>query len=247
MLRNNKHHNCHLQFAWNKYGEKAFKFEIVKECKSLEELNESEISLIKTGGDLYNLAPGGNAFIHDIKTKKAIGEANKKPVVGMNIKTGEVKEYASAADAKVDGFDDKCVRKCATGFISKTKQGSPKSISHRGWVWISKEEFSLEKLQEKREESKRAKIRKERPIIGMNVFTNEIITFRSCSEASKNGFGATNVYRACREFSVVHKGFVWAFVDIEDPQSLLKDKKAYVLSKVRTGPKSWQYKDEHRS
>lgn len=31
-LRNNKHHNLHLQNAWNKYGEKSFKFEILEEC-----------------------------------------------------------------------------------------------------------------------------------------------------------------------------------------------------------------------
>ena len=30
-LRNNKHHSQHLQRAWNKYGEKAFEFQIVEE------------------------------------------------------------------------------------------------------------------------------------------------------------------------------------------------------------------------
>lgn len=33
-LRNNKHDNQHLQFAWNKYGESNFKFEILEECLS---------------------------------------------------------------------------------------------------------------------------------------------------------------------------------------------------------------------
>lgn len=31
-LRNNKHDNRHLQNAWNLYGEKIFKFEILKFC-----------------------------------------------------------------------------------------------------------------------------------------------------------------------------------------------------------------------
>lgn len=32
-LRSNKHDNAYLQNAWNKYGEKAFEFEILEECE----------------------------------------------------------------------------------------------------------------------------------------------------------------------------------------------------------------------
>lgn len=32
-LKNNRHGNIHLQRAWNKYGKKAFKFELIEECK----------------------------------------------------------------------------------------------------------------------------------------------------------------------------------------------------------------------
>ena len=41
ILRKNKHHNCYLQRAWNKYGENNFKFEIV-ECCELEKITERE-------------------------------------------------------------------------------------------------------------------------------------------------------------------------------------------------------------
>lgn len=40
-LRNNRHHNKHLQFAWFKYGEDVFTFEIIEECP-IESLNEKE-------------------------------------------------------------------------------------------------------------------------------------------------------------------------------------------------------------
>lgn len=240
-LRKNKHDNRHLQAAWNKYGEHAFKFEIVKEFNSLEELNQAEIDLIKNGSDLYNLTEGGNGFNHRNGSKKAIGEANKKPIVGMCIKTGEIREYESAADTTKDGFIQACVRKCVLGFISKRKDGTTfESISHKGWVWMSKLEFSLEFLKNKCDIAKLAKVRKERSVIGMNVFTKEIRQFKSASEAGRNGFNSTNVYRSSGIFSAVHKGFVWVFSDIESPQSLLEEKCSYVLSKIRTGPKSWQ-------
>ncbi len=239
-LRKGRHHNRYLQAAWNKYGEKKFRFEIIREVNTLDELNREEMLLIEKGSDLYNLAPGGNASEHDIKAKTAISKSNKKPIIGMNVRSGEVKEYASAADAKTDGFNEKCIRKCVLGFVSSRKDGTTfESVSHKGWVWSSKEEFDLKKLQEKAEKAKIAKVRLERAVIGMNVFTKEIKTFRSASEAGRNGFNMTTVHKSCNIFSAIHKGFVWVYADIVDPQSLLREKSKFVTSKVRTGPKSW--------
>ncbi len=239
-LRKGRHHNRYLQAAWNKYGEKAFEFQIIKEFSSLEELNEAEVELIKNGSNLYNLADGGNAFVHSYKAKKSIGTSNKIPIVGMSIKTGEVKEYASATDTGAHGFDYKCIRKCVLGFISKRKDGATsKSMSHKGWVWMSKEEATLEKLKIKCDIAKRGKVRNERPVIAMNVFDKQIKRFKSASEASRNGFNLSNVFRACNIFSSIHRSFVWSYADIDSPQSLLEEKRSYVISRVRTGPKSW--------
>lgn len=245
-LRKGNHGNRYLQSAWNKYGEKAFKLEIIKECNSLEELNASEIELIQKGTDLYNLAAGGNSFIHDIKSKNTIGKSNKKPIVGMNIKTGDIKEYDSAADTKIDGFNEKCVRKCVLGFVSSRKDGTTfESISHKGWVWIPKEKDFLKKLQERKEKAKRAKIRLERPVIGMNIFTKEIKRFISASEAGRNGFNGQIVCRACNVINSIHRGFVWYYDDLPNSQSLLLNKtKAILSSPIRRGPKSWLFNVE---
>lgn len=245
-LRKGKHGNRYLQAAWTKYGEKAFRFEIIKEVSTLEELNASEIELIQNGSDLYNLADGGNAFKHDIKAKNKIGESHKIPIVGMNIKTGEIKEYDSAADTKVDGFNEKCVRKCVIEFISSRKDGSTfESLSHKGWIWVAKEGFELQKLHIKREKAKRAKIRIERSVIGINVFTKEIKKFISASEAGRNGFNATTVHKLCNVKNSIHKGFVWCYDDLPNSQSLLMDKVAAILANPpKRGPKSWQFKEE---
>ncbi len=42
LLRNNKHWNCHLQSAWNKYGESSFDFLIIEEVSNETELNVRE-------------------------------------------------------------------------------------------------------------------------------------------------------------------------------------------------------------
>jgi len=41
-LRANRHHNSHLQFAWNKYGEQSFEFEILEMVMFVEHLHERE-------------------------------------------------------------------------------------------------------------------------------------------------------------------------------------------------------------
>lgn len=60
-LRKNKHDNRYLQFAWNKYGEENFKFEIIDYT---EDYNEKEKYYIQfydsTNHDKgYNILPGG--------------------------------------------------------------------------------------------------------------------------------------------------------------------------------------------
>lgn len=85
-LRNNKHPNPHLQSSFNKYGESNFKFDIIQECSSIEELNikEKEYINIYNSNDRtkgYNIRIGGlneNLSIeHKDKISKAlIGNTN---------------------------------------------------------------------------------------------------------------------------------------------------------------------------
>lgn len=62
-LRGGRHHNRHLQGAWNKYGEDNFEFSELEKC-TLESLDEREIYWIKYYDSQnqeygYNLADGG--------------------------------------------------------------------------------------------------------------------------------------------------------------------------------------------
>lgn len=53
LLRHNKHQNTHLQNAWNKYGENAFIFEVIEECK-IEDLINREQFFIDNLNPEYN-------------------------------------------------------------------------------------------------------------------------------------------------------------------------------------------------
>ncbi len=53
LLRHNKHQNTHLQNAWNKYGEGAFVFEVIEECR-IENLISREQFFINSLNPDYN-------------------------------------------------------------------------------------------------------------------------------------------------------------------------------------------------
>lgn len=87
MLRGNKHDNHHLQFAWNKYGEEAFAFEILEMCCKEDLLIREQFYLpedktyrsLKVAG-FYNQCPvAGNTLgierePHPDSTKKKISK-----------------------------------------------------------------------------------------------------------------------------------------------------------------------------
>lgn len=72
-LCGNGHHNRHLQNAWNKYGEKSFKFQVLEYC-SVEQLDEREkhfIAIYKPRGLIYNLTDGGEGTLGHVVSSEA--------------------------------------------------------------------------------------------------------------------------------------------------------------------------------
>lgn len=59
-LRENKHHNKHLQNAWNKYGENIFVFHIIETCERQETI-EREQYYLDTLNPEYNIAISASA------------------------------------------------------------------------------------------------------------------------------------------------------------------------------------------
>lgn len=235
-LRANSHGNAKLQNAFNKYGEKSFHLIIRNTFNSLEELNKAEKETIEKEKErLYNLSPGGNAFFHYMESKQKISKSQLKPVVGMNMKTGEIKEYVSVTGTAKDGFDPRGIG----GACKLSKYGNRNKLSSLGWVWMYKKDFNIKQLEERRQNALRGKIRNERAIMGKSLKTGEILTFKSSLEASRNGFSAQCVHQACVGGRVKsHKRYVWVFCDIGNPQSLLEERyKVYIQNPPKTGPK----------
>jgi group I intron endonuclease len=84
-LIRDKHHNKHLQSAWNKHGAGNFEFRLLKDCQNEEESAHLEQCFLECffGKDLYNfknMAFGvGSGKSHPNKGK-ALSDAHKKKV-----------------------------------------------------------------------------------------------------------------------------------------------------------------------
>lgn len=76
-LRANKHGNRYLQFAFNKYGEENFKFEIIEECENLNERETYWFNYYKP--NVYNLGHTGNVQTMSEETRKKISLGGRRP------------------------------------------------------------------------------------------------------------------------------------------------------------------------
>jgi group I intron endonuclease len=84
-LRVNKHHNPHLQNAWNKYGEDAFEFVILEEC-SAELLLEREQHYLDLYSNKYNILPVAGSHLGATRSPESrarisavkMGNANRR-------------------------------------------------------------------------------------------------------------------------------------------------------------------------
>lgn len=238
-LRTNTHGNPRLQNAFNKYGESAFELIIRNTYNSLEELNKAEIEVLeKEKSRLYNLSPGGNAFHHYLESKQKISKSQLKPVVGMNIKTGEIREYSYVMATAVDGFNPKNIGGACNLSKYNGESRSFGVLSHSGWVWMYKKDFNIEALEKRRQIAIRGKIRLERPVIGKSLKTGEIVNFCS-SEEAKRALGVLGIYKACSyNISKSVGGYIWVYGDIDNPQSLLEMRyKEFKDNPPKTGPK----------
>jgi len=149
-LRRNEHHNTHLQAAWNKYGEEAFKFNILLVCaRDRGTLHLYEQQAFDVLQPEYNIAPIAGSllgFKRSAETKARMSAAQKGRTVSESTKklladaargTSHAKgkhlgplspEHCQALSAATKGKSKSAAHKAA---ISKGRKGMKFSAAHR--------------------------------------------------------------------------------------------------------------------
>jgi group I intron endonuclease len=147
-LNKNNHKNRHLQYAWNKYGEKNFKFQIVEKCeKDNKKLTEREIYFISyynAKNKTYNETDGGEGLLgrkHTLQTinKISLFAKNRPPEINKKIS---------------DSMKGHIITKQTRDKISNSKKGKHLSEIHKkkikdGSLHVCGENISFSKLKEK--------------------------------------------------------------------------------------------------
>jgi group I intron endonuclease len=211
LLRTGNHFNKHLQSAWNKYGENSFEYKVIGQFSSEEELDQAEEFAIENGRNLYNIAKGGRSNIIPKECRIKAAESHKIPIIGMDVRTGELKEYMGGVDAAKDGFNTTCIWECCKLKVRNCGGIERRSISTKKWVWMYKSEFSLEEMSRRREMAINKTIKgRNRAIIAKSLMDGSIVHFESKAKAAKTLNGAaTAIWRACMGYTVrSHKGYI---------------------------------------
>lgn len=91
--------------AIKKYGKQNFKKEIIKECFSIQELNELEFFYIKRYNSIfpngYNLRSGGNNSLLSEEIKEKISKSRKGKCLGKNNPNWKAKSFTNETLTKI--------------------------------------------------------------------------------------------------------------------------------------------------
>lgn len=207
-LRKNKHSNQYLQNAWNKYKEDFFKFEIIE---LLPDAEKSELLIRENywiefykSGDVeigYNI-PKINDFEKE-RNRRKLYEKKKaaKKVYQFDKVTGQLVKIWEGGVSEIAAF-----------YLLSTKAATKKlffkSKSYKGFVWVMEKNYDANKdykvvIKPREKKIKLPKIPKpmeernlrRKPISLQNINTNETLSFKSISEASKSiGFTNSVIY-----------------------------------------------------
>jgi len=236
-LERNEHYNYKLQEAYNEFGVGAFKYHIRQKFSTIAEMEAAEIFTLENEKHrLYNLKKGGYdapPVKHTEEAKRKIGESSKKPIIGMSIETGEIKEYSCGKDTALDGFNYKNIGKCCLLSVSICGKRTQQAISCGGWVWMHKSEFNVEEMERRRlMAKKRGNNDQSRAIIGKSLVDGSIIEFPSCFVAQKTiDAHSTAIRGACLFKESKSAGqHVWVFADEDQPTILLEERYLYAIA-----------------
>lgn len=208
-LKNNKHHNRHLQAAWNKYGAEEFVFEILEECP-IEELDEKETYYIRkyeTCINGYNLDEGGQGIRGYKHTEEELARMreiqNPLEVIQCNLQGRPIQIWRSASQAgktlglSIRGIKAVCERKKYQKTIG-------------GFIWVYKEEYDNNKVDWNYYFERNNRLPKK--VLQFDLEMNFIREWDSLTQIAKElSISTGDISNVCHLKRKTSHGFIWRF------------------------------------
>lgn len=225
-LKKNKHHNMHLQRAWDKYGENNFSFsilEIVFEKNELIEREQYWMDFYNVSEKGYNINPVAGSNLgrknpEDDLEKFMYSQKNNRPILQIDFNGNIVREWYSLGEiAKILNVGITIVKSRLVG-------NKFNMISDDSFLFF-KDEYTEEKLQEcinnknKSKKDKEVKMDKEHKLLQFDMDGNLIRKWYSITEASETLNITKHIIKtSCKNGSPVTTGFIWKYVEQEEIQ-----------------------------
>lgn len=219
-LRNNNHHNKHLQASWNKYGENNFIFSIVEEC-SIDDIDEKEIYWIEkydTFKSGYNLDKGGNGIRGYKHTESELDKMriiqNPLSVLQFDINFNLINKYVGGIThaAKTIMGTKECIKRLCEHTCKEMHL-------YKNSYWVYEDEFNHSdfswdkylkniKILERRIKPSRLKKR----ICQYDLQGNFIKVWNNYKEIEEAGYIINQISAICNQsYGKTCMGFIWTF------------------------------------
>ena len=220
-LRYNCHHNRHLQFAWNKYGEENFEFSVIEEC-SIDDLNSKEsywINFYDSYNNGYNMDKGGDGTYGYKHTKEEIDKMrriqNPNIVLQFDEDFNFIKRWiggVSHVKSELGGTKECYLIRC--NHVIKNMS------LYNGFYWVYEEEyyhkdFTWEKYlrNEKIAEIKKKNKKECRKICQYDLNRNLVKIWDSYSDLRDAGYNTSQISGICHQSrgKKTACGYIWTF------------------------------------
>lgn len=199
--------------AIRKYGKDNFRWEVIYETNSIEDLNEKESYYIKYYKSLvtengYNLKGGGGNDFLTQEVKNKIGESQLGEKNHMFGKTGELnptsKKVINITTNMIFGSASEAARYDKANFshvcaVCRGLRGSTKGNVYR---YLDKEDRIIEPENAAYVKAKKVK----------NMDTGEIFENATIAEFYYQGYKSGNLSKACKGKNKTFAGFRWEYV-----------------------------------
>ena len=231
-LKNNTHHNRHLQYAWNKYGPESFAFSIIEEC-DLEQLDSREnywINFYDSYNTGYNLDLGGDGIRGYKHTAAEIDKMRKiqNPAVVLQF------DLSFNLLCRWDGGTSHIIkeyRKCGKS-ITKASLDircrhlvKDRDIAYKNSYWVYEEEYNSPEFSWDKylrgisviNLGKLINFKPTKPIIQYDKDLNQIYTWTDLGDILNAGYDPDRVRRVCNHSGGerVSYGYIWVYADYD--------------------------------
>ncbi len=213
-LKHQKHHSKHLQYAWNKYGEKNFIFVLIEKCPCfiLDDREKYWIKKLDTYNNGYNQDLGGQGIRGYKHTEEELNKMhriqNPKIVLQFDLSFRLIREWIGGASQI--GKTLHCTKECILMRCNHTILD--KMTSYKDSYWMFKDEYESSSFSwwnyfmnyRKRND----------PIICQYDYNFKLIRkWETYKELKEAGYDIKGITAICRQSGTrkTSSGFVWAF------------------------------------